>query len=349
MCRVLEEVVPLNPKNKEEKPNNRKENAGVLFLLIAAWYISSVVCTSSSKSLNLSWSILTACQMIISTICAWIGIRVCRLDGTGSPKLVPVKEATLSTIQLSAIFCAGFVTLNASIGMMHVSTVMTLRAAEPIATYLLSLALLPNESTSMAQVVSLLPICVGAGLSAIAKNDDNKSDTILGIVVVMVCNVCFALRTLLSKRLQARYKLDNFNLFMQLCFIGSMLQGMVWILLGGTIQDLQTISNIPLLLLNGITFYLYLQLSWVVISRVGAVTHSVCNALRRPVICAFGWLVFGGATLEGIVGVLIATLGTILYSRAKQRQGCNTKKVDVLDKSDNVSEHSVDSNKKQSV
>lgn len=276
----MEENVSVTKEKEEKPPFSIKNDNTILFLLIAAWYISSVVCTSTSKSLNLSWSILTTCQMVISTACAWIGIRIFRLDGTGSPKLVPVKDATLSTIVLSAIFCAGFVTLNAGIGMMHVSTVMTLRAAEPIATYILGLTLLPNEATSSAQVVALVPICLGAGLSAVAKGD-GMDDAILGIAIVMACNVCFALRTILSKLLQAQYNIDNFNLFLQLCFIGSFLQGMLWILLGGSTQDLNAIDNIPLLVLNGITFYLYLQLSWVVISRVGAVTHSVCNALRR--------------------------------------------------------------------
>jgi hypothetical protein len=130
--------------------------------------------------------------------------------------------------------------------------------------------------------------------------------------------VCFALRTITTKRLKQQFTdVDNFNLFLQLCLMGSIWQGIVVILVGR--NDLANLVNIPMLLLNGLTFYLYLQLSWVVMSKVGAVTHSVCNSLRRPVICATGWAVFGGATVEGIAGVLIATGGTMLYARAKRR------------------------------
>jgi drug/metabolite transporter (DMT)-like permease len=286
-----------------------------MFLLIVAWYASSVVCTNTSKSLNLPWTTLTFFQMLISTLCAIAGILVFKLDGHGSLKLWPKREATKLTILLSLTFCAGFVTLNASLSFMHVSAVMTMRAAEPVATWLLGLALLPDEKSPMSAVLALIPVVVGAGLSAVAKGTNVNH---MGLGLVMACNVCFALRTITTKLLKQQFTdVDNFNLFLQLCLMGSIWQGIVVILVGR--NALADLLNIPMLLLNGLTFYLYLQLSWVVMSKVGAVTHSVCNSLRRPVICATGWAVFGGATVEGIAGVLIATGGTMLYARAKRR------------------------------
>lgn len=43
-----------------------------------------------------------------------------------------------------------------------------------------------------------------------------------------------------------------------------------------------TSANISpvLLVVNGLTFWAYLQLSWLVLSRVATVTHSVFNSLR---------------------------------------------------------------------
>ena len=87
-------------------------------------------------------------------------------------------------------------------------------------------------------------------------------------------------------------------------------------------NDEDTTRNLQkgmILILNGVSFYAYLQLSWVVMGQVGAVTHSVCNALRRPVICAAGWILFGGATFEGVVGALLATGGTLGYAHAKRQ------------------------------
>eukprot|EP00546_Thalassionema_frauenfeldii_P021257 CAMPEP_0178904110 /NCGR_PEP_ID=MMETSP0786-20121207/5519_1 /TAXON_ID=186022 /ORGANISM="Thalassionema frauenfeldii, Strain CCMP 1798" /LENGTH=193 /DNA_ID=CAMNT_0020575533 /DNA_START=352 /DNA_END=933 /DNA_ORIENTATION=- len=192
---------------------------------------------------------------------------------------------------------------------------MTVRAAEPVATWLLGLLLLPNEKTSMNAVFCLIPIVLGAGLSAVAPGSNMTTS---GFCLVMLCNVCFSLRTIVTKLLKSwNQDVDNYSLFLQLCILGSVWQGIILVTTG--VESLKQIVNIPILLVNGLTFYLYLQLSWVVMSRVGAVTHSVCNSLRRPVICAAGWFVFGGMTSEGVAGALIATAGTLLYAREKRR------------------------------
>lgn len=298
-------------------------NGKTLPLLIVAWYGSSVLCTNTSKSLHLPWTLLTFVQMILSSVCGIIGIKLFKL--APSLQLVPKPEARILTVLLTLSFCAGFVTLNYSLAKMHVSAVMTMRAAEPVATWLLGLALLPNEKTSINAVVCLIPIVVGAGLSAMAKSGSGAEDavTTTGLAMVMICNVCFALRSIITKRLKAQVPdIDNFNLFLQLCLMGTIVQGLVLVLVGVP-DDKKKSPNEMLnttVLVNGMTFYLYLQLSWVVLSKIGAVTHSVCNALRRPVICAAGWVVFGGATVEGISGVIIATFGTMLYARAKRQK-----------------------------
>jgi drug/metabolite transporter (DMT)-like permease len=256
--------------------------------------------------------------MLISSVCAICGIVVFQLDGHGNLKLYPTEAAAALTILLSVCFCAGFVTLNASLGVLHVSSVMTMRAAEPVATYLLGLLLVPNEKTSFQALICLVPIVLGAGLSAVAKTPETDEISVSGLMLVLVCNICFALRTIITKILKTRHSdMDNYNLFLQLCLLGCLWQG-VFVLLSG-LEGFQSIANIPMLLLNGLTFYLYLQLSWVVMGMVDSVTHSVCNSLRRPVICAAGWIAFGGITVQGVAGVLTATAGTLLYARAKQR------------------------------
>mmetsp|Transcript_6733 Transcript_6733/g.10654 ORF Transcript_6733/g.10654 Transcript_6733/m.10654 type:complete len:332 (+) Transcript_6733:26-1021(+) len=299
-------------RNNEDSKSSSKDKT--LPLLIAAWYASSVVCTNTSKSLKLPGTTLAFCQMLISTICASLGIVLFKLDGVGKPKVWPARKALTITVLLSFTFCAGFITLNISLGLMHVSSVMTARAAEPVATWLLGLFFLPNEKTPMNAVLCLVPIVLGAGLSAVAPGSNMNAS---GFCLVMLCNVCFSLRTIVTKLLKSWNDIDNYNLFLQLCILGSLWQGVILITTG--VQSLKQIVNIPILLLNGVTFYLYMQLSWVVMSRVGAVTHSVCNSLRRPVMCAAGWLVFGGMTSWGIAGAMIATAGTMLYAREKQR------------------------------
>lgn len=340
--------------SESQSPTQAKlsEPKNSLMATIVAWYGSSVICTNTSKSLGLPWQLLTLAQLMIGSLCAYVGITVFRLNGRPTSRLVELfptcREILVwqSTTVLAATFVGGFVTLNMALRKMHVSTVMVVRAAEPVATLLLGLYFLPNEKTSCLAVLALIPVVAGAGMASIAPGSSNTSaddndEFWSGLSIVLLCNCLFALRTIFTRRLKAACpSLDNFTLFFQLCVVGTALH---LVLLCGMIlfsmlnskrshddsskpfsmdwkdSDDSFLLKLMVLVLNGISFYGYLQLSWVVMGQVPAVTHSVCNALRRPVICAAGWLLFGGATVEGVVGALMATGGTMLYAQAKRR------------------------------
>jgi drug/metabolite transporter (DMT)-like permease len=324
-------------------------NHGLIGSLIA-WYAASVVCTNTSKSLGFPWQWLTLAQLAIGSVSAYFGIAVLRFNGN-KPSFVQLADLFpnthaqwQSTIILAACFVGGFVTLNMALSRMHVSTVMTVRAAEPVATLLLGLYYLPKEKTSLRAILALVPVVAGAAIASTASasispsSQETESESSLCIMIVLLCNCLFALRTIFSKRLKAAFPaLDNFTLFFQLCVIGTVLQLVLLVGIGvsgsfyedetppTTLRDAMQWDeddwSIPpkliLLVVNGVSFYAYLQLSWVVMAHAGAVTHSVCNALRRPVICAAGWILFGGATVQGVAGALLATLGTLLYAQAK--------------------------------
>lgn len=351
---VGEETKPLPEADTEPttKPSTRPDNG--LVATLVAWYAASVVCTNTSKSLGLPWQWLTLAQLVIGSLSAYFGIAVLRLNGkqmSNKPlkEMFPTSQPIWqSTTILAACFVGGFITLNMALRQMHVSTVMTVRAAEPVATLLLGLYFLPHEKTTRRAVLALVPVVAGAAMASTvgSGSDDDHQDTYFGLAIVLLCNCLFALRTIFTKRLKATCPaLDNFTLFFQLCVIGTILQSVLlcgmktfhalnpqstadstnsystttlWAALRGGDDDM-LLFNLTILLLNGISFYAYLQLSWVVMGQVGAVTHSVCNALRRPVICAAGWILFGGATLEGVTGALVATGGTLLYAQAKRQ------------------------------
>jgi hypothetical protein len=64
------------------------------------------------------------------------------------------------------------------------------------------------------------------------------------------------------------------------------------------------------------------QLSWIVLGRVTAVTHSVCNSLRRPVMCVAGWLQFGNDISPlSAFGIALASFGSLLYSQVRVAAG----------------------------
>uniref|UniRef100_A0A6U4TXC1 Sugar phosphate transporter domain-containing protein n=1 Tax=Hemiselmis andersenii TaxID=464988 RepID=A0A6U4TXC1_HEMAN len=292
-----------------------------LGVLIFLWYATSVVCTNSTKGLGLHWSIVTLSQLVISSLCGFVGIR---LFGIVPYKPIANADQLKQTSLLAAVFTMGFITLNSALGMMHVSLVMTLRATEPIFTLLLSVFLLKSEQVTFKMAMSLMPVVFGAALSS-AESADFR---IAGLIISVVCNIMFALRGILTKRLKASHTVDNFNLFFQVCFLGALFQGAclavssLFVPVSLPLHRLSDISYASTLLVNGVSFYAYLQLSWVVLSRIAAVSHSVCNSLRRPVMCVFGSLQFGNPISPlNSAGIAMATLGTLLYSQVRLADG----------------------------
>lgn len=72
--------------------------------------------------------------------------------------------------------------------------------------------------------------------------------------------------------------------------------------------------------LSGIAFYLYNEASFLALSRLSPVTHSVANTLKRVVIIIASCVVFNTPmSLLGGIGSGIAVLGTLLYSLAKKK------------------------------
>lgn len=166
---------------------------------------------------------------------------------------------------------------------MHVSLVMVLRAAEPLTTLALGYAFFGTR-VAPAKVGVLLAVVAGCALSAAGP----FQPPLLGLAIAALSNVCFSLRGLLGKRLSARYRGGDVEVFFQLCAIGVVLQSALLLCTSGTISFAALASTLSgpdlgLALVNGATFYAYLCLSWVCLGRMSAVSHSVANSLRRPV------------------------------------------------------------------
>jgi solute carrier family 35 protein E1 len=73
-------------------------------------------------------------------------------------------------------------------------------------------------------------------------------------------------------------------------------------------------------LFSGLSFYLYNEASFLALSRLSPVTHSVANTLKRVVIIVASCIVFKTPmSLLGGIGSGVAILGTLLYSLAKKQ------------------------------
>ena len=135
--------------------------------------------------------------------------------------------------------------------------------------------------------------------------------------------VCFSLRAILGRRLKARHGTGPVRLFSQMALLGAGLQGL---LIGGRALGSAAAraqlaggaaalgAHARLVALNGLGFYLQLQLSFVCLARMSALSHSLANAMRRPVTIAAS-LAFAPAPLtpENWAGVALACVGALLY------------------------------------
>ena len=69
---------------------------------------------------------------------------------------------------------------------------------------------------------------------------------------------------------------------------------------------------------SGLAFYIYNEASFLALSKLDPVSHSVANTLKRVVIIVASCMVFKTPmTKEGMIGSGIAVAGTLLYSLAK--------------------------------
>lgn len=280
--------------------------------LIVLWYAASVVCNQSSKTLlstALNSEMLTFFQFLVSALtgaAVIFGARAAPFEGVTSKPLL----GDLSKIALANVI--GFGLMNACFGVMHVSMVMTLRAAEPLSTLLVSLALNPKTNVPPARLGALLFVVAGCALSALGAH----GPTALGLTLALTCNFLFAARNILGK--QVGQRMGPVSQFFHLSWIGAIIQAII--ILGGTVVKngvlpaLPTSAVLPTLILNGVSFYAYLQLSWVVLNRMSAVSHSLTNSLRRPatIIAALA-ISPAPMSLLNYGGIVAACIGALLY------------------------------------
>jgi solute carrier family 35 protein E1 len=82
-------------------------------------------------------------------------------------------------------------------------------------------------------------------------------------------------------------------------------------------------------ILTGLFFHLYQQVSYMILSRVSPVTHSIGNCVKRVVVIVSSVIVFQTTvTTQNAIGTTIALLGVFAYSqvtRKDSKKKSNTK------------------------
>ena len=290
--------------------------------LIVLWYAASIVANQTSKNVlsngMLTTATLTLSQCVIS-VCS--GLVVCVASCTSwRTYVINSRQQFADTVKLATVFIFGFFTLNASFASMHVSLVMVLRATEVLSTLLLGRIMFGMECPKRAKLASILVIVVGCITSVVGPH----APTFVGFLLVVASNACFSLRALYAKRITSKHGTQALPLFWQLCAIGSIMQAVVL----PVSTKVLTPTNFPArsselapymqwmtVLLNGVSFYAYMQLSFVVLGRISAVSHSVTNSMRRPA-TILAALLYQPLELTplNVFGIVVACASSLVYA-----------------------------------
>ncbi|XP_078438981.1 phosphoenolpyruvate/phosphate translocator 1, chloroplastic-like [Wolffia australiana] len=311
------------PDNAEAKP----ESGGVvktlqLGALFGLWYLFNIYFNIFNKQVLKVYPYpvtITAVQFAVGSsfvLLMWITNLLKR------PKISLSQIAAI--LPLAAVHTLGNLFTNMSLGKVAVSFTHTIKAMEPFFSVLLS-ALFLGEKPSLLVLLSLAPIVGGVGLASLTEVSFNWA----GFWSAMASNVTFQSRNVLSKKLMIKKEesLDNISLFSIITILSFVLLAPVALVMEGvkfTPTYLQSAGlNLKEIyvrsLLSSLCFHAYQQVSYMILSQVTPVTHSVGNCVKRVVVIVTSVFFFRTPVSPiNSLGTGIALAGVFLYSWIKR-------------------------------
>mmetsp|Transcript_6208 Transcript_6208/g.12238 ORF Transcript_6208/g.12238 Transcript_6208/m.12238 type:complete len:398 (-) Transcript_6208:1088-2281(-) len=296
-------------------------------LYIGLWYAFNIVYNISNKrtlnALPLAWMV-SWLQLVVGII--WgAGLWVLRLRK--APKLNDGAIKALTPVAIA--HTVGHVGTVASLGAVAVSFTHVVKSLEPFVNVLGSAIVLKSIFPTPVYL-SLLPIVAGVIMASVSE----VSFTWMGFLSAMSSNFAFTARNIISKINMNTPKGDNMNstnLFTIIQIIsviilapfalwmdGAKMKG-AW--LGATTGASAVTTPQSLfwnLIISGLFFQLYQEVSYKALDSVHPVTHAVANTVKRVVIIVTSIIVFRNPiTRFNAMGSTIAILGVLLYSMTK--------------------------------
>ncbi|CAL4958508.1 unnamed protein product [Urochloa decumbens] len=289
--------------------------------MIVAWYLLNIYFNIYNKQvlgalpLPLPYTI-TAFQLAFGSVLIFL-MWATKLHP--APRLSAAQLGKIAPLALGHML--GTVFTNMSLGKVAVSFTHTIKASEPLFTVLLS-GLFLGEVPSLPVLGSLVPIVGGVALASFTEVSFNWA----GFWSAMASNLTNQSRNVLSKKLLADDKdaMDDINLFSVITVLSFLLSCPLMLFAEGvkfTPGYLQSTGlNLQELCvraaLAGFCFHGYQKLSYLILSRVSPVTHSVANCVKRVVVIVSSVLFFSTPISPvNALGTGAALGGVFLYSR----------------------------------
>lgn len=204
-----------------------------------------------------------------------------------------------------------------------------MKSTEPISTVGIGYFVL-NEHVSTITYLTLVPVCLGVGISCYHDDAFNA----FGFLLSFASNFCFSTRAVVAKKMNVQYPdgIDDINMFSQISFLGLLLLIPVTLIFEGrsiyhtlivpetSQKNFSFTTFFFLLLLNGMMFATYNLASYVVLRRTDLITHSVLNAFRRVFIIVFTTIYFNShLSMTNLFGIFLAISGVILFGYFKSK------------------------------
>ena len=196
------------------------------------------------------------------------------------------------------------------------------QATEPLFVTAAAYAVL-NTRPSAPLVWSLVPIVVGVSVASAT----DVSFSWLGCMAALGSNLASTARNVYSKQVMSgvRGNIDSVSLLTVVNALAfALLLPFVALIEGPTLAaagwaGLQPVAGLALL--SAVLLQLYQQVSYNILSKVSAVTHSVANCVKRVVVIVAAVIFFRHpvSPLNGI-GTALALSGVFMYSQQKVRE-----------------------------
>ncbi|KAJ1639568.1 triose-phosphate transporter family-domain-containing protein [Pavlovales sp. CCMP2436] len=307
--------------------------------LFCAWYAFNIWYSLVAKMVLQWWKspwLFTVIQLGIGALwvgAQWAPLPTFGLNGANAKTftLRPLPELTCaemkSLVPIAACLAAGHVASTMAMFYGTVAFANVVKTAEPLFTCLFS-ALLLKQFFAKQTYATLLPIMGGVAFAS-AKE---LSFSWMSLTTAMSSNVAFALRAILAKKSMASSskgiaKLSSANLFAVVNMLAFALTTPLALLLelpkasaswdAALAKGVTGAELLKLILVTGVTYYMYNEFAFMCLGQVDPVTHAVANTIKRVAVIAVSIVYFKNPiTKEGMLGSAVAVVGVLLYSLA---------------------------------
>ncbi|CRG96563.1 phosphoenolpyruvate/phosphate translocator, putative [Plasmodium gallinaceum] len=213
-----------------------------------------------------------------------------------------------------------------------ISFVHIVKALEPLFAAFFSFFLM-NNRMSFYTYSSLIPIVFGVSLASIKE----LSFTYKALYSTLAANVFSTMRAIEAKIMMGKNleklgkNLTPGNIFALLTIFSAVFLTPALFLDAFKWKDayyylINNNANVKILarhvLMSGLWFYLYNELSFMALHRLNHISHAVASTVKRVFLILTSYFIFGTKfSFMGGLGSSIAVTGTLLYSLAKQKFG----------------------------